>query len=339
MDANQRQKFLQQLLRIVTDPERRTLARDLFSEEGNQPRITDEPKVKKGLSRLWGSTPAWGAISVLAGLLISQISLKLVFFVAWAILWAEFVRAEIFSHKWLRRIGNIAVGVALAVLFIEIRPHAKPKEQPSLDQQMDLLANRLSQRFPWLASPPAKNEPIQQPVPLEATTVEFTKYELVRNSDLDKFFNSGYATPVRLTYRPTESHPAHDEVVGAETKVIGNFKAGWPATAQVNADENTGFSAFRKKWLKFDNKSDQGFTDERIIDVISDRLTFDEVRGIGTGTSGFYLFAAVRWTDDTGTYETDLCRFLSPVVGSSSNPIAWSECLTGHSGVRRKFIP
>ena len=50
-----------------------------------------------------------------------------------------------------------------------------------------------------------QNQPPQAPP--ETTTVEFTKYELMRNSDAQKFFMSGFPTFVRLTYRPTESHP------------------------------------------------------------------------------------------------------------------------------------
>jgi hypothetical protein len=48
MDSNQRQKVTKQLLKIVTDPEKKRLAKDLFCEQGDEITAADEPKVKKG---------------------------------------------------------------------------------------------------------------------------------------------------------------------------------------------------------------------------------------------------------------------------------------------------
>lgn len=158
MDSGQRHRFIKQFLKLTSDPERRRLASDLLSERENQPRTTDEPEVKKRISRLWESTSAWGAISVLAAFMISQLSLKFVFVLVWGTLWVDFVRAEIFSRKWPRRIGQIAVGVALAVFFIEVWPYAKPKVPATLDQQADVVIEKAAKKFPWLANPPKQNE-------------------------------------------------------------------------------------------------------------------------------------------------------------------------------------
>lgn len=134
MDSGQRHRFIQQLLKLTSDPERRSVARDLFCDHNAlRPSITAELTPPKKVSTFWGSTPVWGAMGVLIGAIGSQISLKFLLIAVWGTLWVEFVRVGFFPSRLMRRIGNTAVGVVLAILFIRAWPYVKPKEVATLD--------------------------------------------------------------------------------------------------------------------------------------------------------------------------------------------------------------
>jgi hypothetical protein len=133
---------------------------ELFSEPTTALKPT---RTNKPFSRIWGSTPGWSAVAVLVSLLAAaQISVKLLLLCIWATLWLEFVRAGFFSTQRNRRIGNTIIGAVLGVFLVQLWPFLKPKNQPTLDQQAELMTNRLSQKFPWLASPPTS---IARPAP------------------------------------------------------------------------------------------------------------------------------------------------------------------------------
>lgn len=159
MDSGQRHRFIQQLLKLTSDPERRSVARDLFCDHNAlRPSITAELTPPKKLSTFWGSTPVWGAMGVLIGAIGSQISLKFLLMAVWGTLWVEFVRVGFFPSRLMRRIGNTAVGVVLAILLIRAWPYVKPKEPATLDQQADVVIEKIAKKFPLLANPPKQVE-------------------------------------------------------------------------------------------------------------------------------------------------------------------------------------
>src|SRR6266852_570826 len=164
MDSSQRHRFIQQLLKLASDPERKRLAADLFGDHvAVESSKSTESRATTKVSIFWGSTPVWGAIGVLIGAIASQISLKLLLLAVWATLWVEFVRVGFFPSYLIRRICNTAVGIALAVVFILMWPHIKPKEPATLDQQADVVINRAAKKFPWLTNPPKEPGPKTPP--------------------------------------------------------------------------------------------------------------------------------------------------------------------------------
>jgi len=112
----------------------------------------DSPKeftTRQKLGRYWTSTPVWGAITMLAALLVSKVSIALVYLLVGAALVAEFVRVRFFT-RW-RIAGNCAGAVVIgAALFVVWKISPKPKEPPTLDQEISALAKS----FPGLKNPP-----------------------------------------------------------------------------------------------------------------------------------------------------------------------------------------
>jgi len=140
-----------------------------------QPEIHEEPTAtnptpRKKFAELWASTPVWGIIGVLVGAIVSQISLNLIFALTWAVLCFEFVRLRIFESKLPRYAANLAFSIMLGaacIFVLDILP--KPKEQPSLDQQLDAFAAR----FPFLlrgATPPNEGVLHTQPTTQNIST-------------------------------------------------------------------------------------------------------------------------------------------------------------------------
>ncbi|MGA7057995.1 MAG: hypothetical protein WBY78_11210, partial [Terriglobales bacterium] len=72
------------------------------------------------LAAIWGSTPVWGAVGVLIGAIVAQLSLQLLFIGVAIILWLEVVRVGFFKHQVTKIIGNICIGLVIAVAFISL---------------------------------------------------------------------------------------------------------------------------------------------------------------------------------------------------------------------------
>src|SRR5579872_833035 len=340
MDASQRQKVTQQLLKITSDPERRNLARQLFCEDGAKPEMVDTAVHK--VSTFWRSTPVWGAISVLLSMfLASRISFKVAVFLCWAVLWFEFVRIRAVSKRWLRIGTNILFGVILAMGLIEVMPYIQPKEQPTLDQQIDTVARR----FPWLNNPPKPQPVIIQSN--QSTTVEFTWEEL--HQVLGSIFLSGQEVPVVFHFK-SDNATAHDVYMDAIVELIRRPDRAALATSakalrETQVKEEKLFHAFRQKWfskLYFGTGQDLQKDDEQIQVRASRPLdNGNDVPDLAAGREYLYVMGAIKWRDDTGTYETDLCSYYEGMDGvvNGQQKIVWTQCASGHSKVRRVFDP
>jgi hypothetical protein len=116
------------------------------SDKAGSPAPQKSNKVKE----FWTSTPVWGAISMVLTLVVSALSVKVIYFAAWVIFCFEFVRIRIVENRGWRYALNIWFCAVLGIGFIAIGSRLHPLESQSLDQNIDQLADRLGQRFPLL---------------------------------------------------------------------------------------------------------------------------------------------------------------------------------------------
>lgn len=152
MDATQRQKVTQQLLKIANNPDRRSVARHLFCEEEQVAvRALPSPSIETRFHRVWTSTPIWGALGVLLGAIVGHISRLLLFVFVGVVIWVDLMRVGFFVN-WNRALkvsGNaglaVIVGIALVVVW-ELSP--APKEQPTFDQQVEMFIDKIGRKFP-----------------------------------------------------------------------------------------------------------------------------------------------------------------------------------------------
>jgi hypothetical protein len=132
---------------VVQQIESRSATSTIISKRTKEP----PRSLRERLGSFWGSTPIWGAIGVLIGAIVSQLSIKLLFIGVWVVVLMEFVRVGFFERTFAKVFGNIVFGLGLALVFFQLWKFSpKPKEPPTLDQYADTLARR----FPWLNNPP-----------------------------------------------------------------------------------------------------------------------------------------------------------------------------------------
>lgn len=151
MDSHQRKKFVSTALRLLQDPEKAQLLRNLLVSPENAEAKAPVETIRSKIGTFWGSTPFWAVIGMVIGAIAAQISLKSLFFAAWLITLAEFVRVGFFENKNKRVVGGVIAAIVFAFMFYsgwKITP--KPHDPPSIDQQL----GEFSRRFPWFAEPP-----------------------------------------------------------------------------------------------------------------------------------------------------------------------------------------
>lgn len=98
----------------------------------------------------------WGAIGMLAAAVLSPVTQKLFFVVAWILLCIALAKADFFQpwrkFRWIATFGLFVVAGALLLTLWKYTP--KMREPPTLDQ----YANTLAQRFPWFATGPKQTQ-------------------------------------------------------------------------------------------------------------------------------------------------------------------------------------
>ena len=140
-------------------------------------------------ANLWRSTPIWGAIGVLAGTLLAQVSVILVFVGVWLVFCIEFVSLRLIGNKPIRYICNVTFMVALAATFWGLWLVApRPSTPPTLDQQMDAFAKRFPELLHAEDHPVAKSSsPPSQPPPGLQQPKAPPQWRLLRPAEIQRF--------------------------------------------------------------------------------------------------------------------------------------------------------
>jgi hypothetical protein len=309
VDSKQRTKFSATVLRWLQDPEKERTLRNLLTspdaiQEGHKSEVET---TRRKFSIFWGSTPAWAVIGMIAGVVASQWSLKVLFVVAWGVFFGEFIRVKFFEKRTAKIIGNGLAGIILVLVFYtgwKFTP--KPKEIPTLDQQI----NALAQKFPWLSSAPSApavtvNIP-PTPVPPQHTYVEWEApfQQIAANflpyhKDERVIINFGYGNGGDFPV----INPSMDAVVKlvplSESKTVFKKYHNQLKIQSMSGviNPHSGRVLYHSYWL------DEPLTEEQVKELNDQRLM---LCGIGSAW----------WEDATGKYKTNMCECY--VVGDSS---------------------
>jgi hypothetical protein len=311
MDSSQRNKFIKQLLTLVSDPERMGLAIDLFTDRMAVPSPSKaESKPTNKLSTFWGSTPVWGGIGVLVGAVASQLSLKLLFIAVWAVFVFEFTRVGFFTVRAKAIIGNFVASCVLAVVFLSLYEFSpKPKEPATLDQEADAVVDKAAKKFPWLSSPQKIIVPVSPPAhtiidfPPPAEIIELPLFPL----------HVGETPGINVEFFNRGEFKAKVGLLGAVVKVVitslkGVFKKYKDSIRLIDIggviNPHTGFGGGHSYY--------------------GDPLEKDDIDKLVDRTSALCVVGLLHWQDDTGKYETAAGNCLTR-ESSTSNTFNWHQ--------------
>jgi hypothetical protein len=286
----------------------------------------------------------WGGIGVLVGATASLYSLRILFVVSYVILCVATLKAAFFSGARIvvQVVANLFACSLIAAMFVILwRYTPKPAVMPSLDEQSNALFGMLAKKAPWLVSPP-----IPQPVVIQGhqeATMEFTRTQLDVSGGA--IFMSDHPTEAVVGYKNTTSGAAHDVYAEAQLELLpraGNVYTSKAAVKAAEAEENRRFHAFRQQWLQNSYKgegNDEEMGKEEIMGIKTHDLKWNEVRDVAALRLKLYAFGAIKWRDDTGTYESDLCWYYDGLDGIENGvqKVIWTKCTSGHYKVRRVF--
>jgi hypothetical protein len=257
------------------------------------------------------------------------------------------MRVGFFSGKAGKIPGNIGMSFVLAVIFFSLYKFSpKPKGPPTLDQQANAFVDKLARQYPWLMSPPETTTQLPA-IQHQEATMEFTKTELHAASGFANVFAPNHEATVVFGYENTSPGVARDVYAGSKIELLprhGDVYTSRKAVWLTERDENIHFRDFRNNWLAhiYLGEGNDMERNNEIVDVErTASLTAAEVAELNARTKYLYAFGAIKWRDDTGSYETDLCWYYDGMDGIENGvqKVIWTKCTSGHYKVRRIFDP
>ena len=323
MDSKQRTKFSATVLRWLQDPEKERMLRNLLvSPEAIQEEHKSEVETtRKKFSIFWGSTPAWAVIGMIAGVVASQWSLKVLFVVAWGVFFWEFIRVKVFEKRTTKIIGNGLAGVVLVLVFYtgwKVTP--KPREAPTIDQQI----NAFAERFPWLSSRPTAGTPVFNiPSTPQHAHVEYLAVDEA-NNDLHNplFVPQQGMVMIPIAFKNSGMFAVKEPLDC------------WILVLVLSAKVRTGFRDTEKQMKCSDGVSGSlpaGSPNGGYHTAIA-TLTDDDIEKLKLGTLHLCGFGKVRWFDDSGRYET---RFAQCLEAESDKSMNWHNLKENNEEIKQ----
>ena len=115
-----------------------------------------------------------------------------------------------------------------------------------------------------------------------------------------------------------------------------------PSDQTMKEQEEEAWKKFRTAWLASLQGSLKGELDghkQNSFDVETDPLSPEDAQDLKIARKYVYFMGAIKWADDNGEHETDICTYFSPNERGPSpeQPALWRSCLSGHSVAGRPF--
>jgi hypothetical protein len=217
------------------------------------------------------------------------------------------------------------------------RNHLKALNAPNPQDE-----GKVNQPAPVRVEPPQSSRP-KPPRPAAAASLEFTHTAIVKFMPADSPFIDDHPAEVHVIYANTKGGIAREVVPNCAALIF----SGSIGNAHLRDVENANWNLFNTAWLA--NVASGLVTENDIAghDVTHFCLarTSDikpaEVQRLKEELDVVYVFWAVKWKDETGQYESEICTFFLP-EGTTLIPKApaqWRACITGHNVTRRPFKP
>ena len=332
MDSPQRKKFNKTVLGFMQDPEKLHLLRTMLCSPETA-KEEDEPKAettKHKIGTFWSSGPVWAVVGMIATLVATQLSLKLLFAVAWAVVFIEFVRCGFFAKRATQILGNATAGVILVAVFYggwKMTP--KPKEEPTLDQQLAAFANK----FPWLAHPPEK------PTPVAVSSQSSTEPQaFIGNTNISLGqYSVGAPLETRIDIKNISQAIANNAGAIGQMYVVDTKPIGIHGEHMVpKSEDDRTYALFLKDAKRRGFTKTYGPGETAFLTAYGPELTLpmkDKLEGL-QAEKALLVHAEFGWEDHGGKHMHEFCMWLQPgYLGVTGQSQVWHNCF-GHNGMR-----
>jgi len=263
---------------------------------------------------------------MLGSLLISPVSVKIVYAVCWAIICFEFVRIKVFGGK-PRKVGftvSTAFAISLGVGIISAWPYLpKPERQPSLDSELAKFGDSIVQRVSAVVgSKPSPSSNAEPPKPSFARIEQYgigSGYFNAVNPADHAWLLSGKPVLMNVAFSNSGTAPA-DHFLGFGKIYIqpanpdeGVSSARKSRTADMQAmrsdfdvESKKGLALGKPGTLLMNGSGDRAgvFFTARSTQAISD----DDIARLASGQELLYLLYEVQWTDPSGSHHMRKCQ-------------------------------
>jgi hypothetical protein len=298
-------------------------AQEIMSERPIAPRPT-EGKLRRFLT----SNITWGGIGVIIGARGASLSQLVMGFISWAFLCCAFVEVRFFSHRKI--IGNTISCAVLGLMIVALwRWTPAPQSMPSLDQMATTFVDKFSKRFPWMSAPPP--QPSTPTVVVKSGGQRPNRHTHV-TFDVSQD-GAGYHN-IQEGLIPELDVAFYDS--GDWQVQKPSFGAGVATATATNPYDNSNLQDKLKTVLYRNAAPLNPHAPGGWISVDGDRLTSHDMQELANEKAGFCIYGSMRWSDETGRYETfiDQC-LLASHKDDGSKYLQWR--IGSHNNVEKKL--
>ncbi len=165
--------------------------------------------------------------------------------------------------------------------------------------------------------------------------LKFKHTALFIEQKVGSVFVQGKTVKLRAVYENTSDSPAKQISANGVLRFITSDET-------MKDREEEEWKKFRIAWLaslQGTLKEELDGHKEKSFDVETDPLSPEDAQDLRSVRKYVYFMGAIKWTDDAGEHETDICTYFSPNERgpSAEQPARWRSCLSGHSAVRHAF--
>jgi hypothetical protein len=174
------------------------------------------------------------------------------------------------------------------------------------------------------------------PVPTAPTpvTIKFKHTALVFHQRHGSVFVANSPVSIQVVYENTGDETAREVSANGVLRFIDSGDGLW-------GREDKAWKTFRAAWLSSipgTLKTELEGHKTNSLSIETDPISAEQAAALRTGKQFVYFLGAIKWTDGTGQYETNICTyFRQDMHGTAEAPAIWFDGVSGHNVTRRAF--
>ena len=288
------------------------------------PAIPDNPiSAKSKLSRLVESSFFWGGVGAVMALVAISFSRIMTLFTSWVIVSLAIIKVNFFERKkrLLLICGDIGIVLLLAVSYATLW-RSLPKEQPSLDQSIDIAISRLVGRLPVIKQTEIVTVPAA-PTPQHSHMGFESLAEHPSDAPIAVPFKGGQKIGINFSYRNVGGSLATVTGFGAKLKVV--------SVKQMD-DECCNLTKAMQPRVRGGN------IPQTLGGYYTEYIELTDADALGLNTPEFKALCGAEvlgWKDESGKYETLGCQCLFGIQVGAETKYAWHSTADDNKELKR----